>query len=291
MIWVLGYFERGEPARSELPSVKYQIMKYRLPAALFAALALVLTVISPAQAYVRIAGATPSKCLTGGEGFVPVTSSAGNAYMMEQNEYNSTAAEKVCTTGSPEVQVVSSSISIPLGGSPGAYTAVFRGCHWGLCTTKSGLPLALTDLDAHPWAVHLSETTTVPHGGIWDDSYDIFYTPSATGTQRGQDLEMMIFMQLRGPFHPAGDLVASNVKIGAWTYNVYWSGHTLTFMFTKARWKTNGLSLGNLSAYAVAHRYMPSSWHLIDVESGFELWTGGAGANLDKLSICTPTGC
>lgn len=265
-------------------------MRYRLPAALCVALALLLATISPAQAYVRITDSVTHKCVSTPEGTLPAISADGYAYTVQRDEYNSAAAEQACTSGLPEVQVMSSSISVATNGAPGAYTSVFRGCHWGQCTARSGFPLAVSSLDARPWAVHLLEATAVPRSGAWDDSFDIFYTPKG-GSQRGTDLEMMIWLQHGGPVQPAGSQVASNVLIGTRHYNVWWSGHTVSFVLVTPHTALDGLGLGHLSAYAVAHRYMPASWYLIDVESGFELWRGGAGAQLKSLSICTPAGC
>jgi Glycosyl hydrolase family 12 len=246
--------------------------------------------LTPAQGMVSRPAASRD-CASTPEGTIRTISPAGHVYMVQRDEYNSSASETACTDGAPTVSVSASSISVATDAAPGAYTSVYRGCHWGDCTTNSGFPLAVSSLDARPWRVHLTEQTTVPKAGAWDDSFDIFYTPTRGGSQRGQDLEMMIWLQHGGPVQPAGSEVARHVKISSHYYNVWWSGHTVSFVFILRHVSVSGLSLGHLSAYAVRHKYMASSWYLIDVESGFELWRGGAGARLSSLSVCTPAGC
>jgi len=255
-----------------------------------AVLLLPATLILAAPASPAPAATAAVRCVPTPEGTLPAASAAGKAYIVQRDEYNSSAAERACTDGMPDVTVDSSAISVATDGAPGAYTSVFRGCHWGQCTAGSGLPLAVTTLEAHPWRVRLTETTTWPSGGAWDDSFDIFYTPEG-GSQAGTDLEMMIWLDHGGPVQPAGSVAASDVRIGAHVYDVWWSGHTVSFVLTTASTSVTGLGLGKLAAYAVARGYLDSAWTLIDVESGFELWRGGGGAKVDSLAVCTPQGC
>ena len=83
---------------------------------------------------------------------------AGGAYMVENNEWNSSASECITTDGNADFTVANSSISLS-GGAPGGYPAIYKGCHWGECTTDSGLPIQVgsltpgkvtTQLDHHP---------------------------------------------------------------------------------------------------------------------------------------------
>jgi len=45
------------------------------------------------------------------------------------------------------------------------------------------------------------------------------------------------------------------------------------------------LDLQALAADAVSRGYIASSWYLISVEAGFELWHGGAGLATNSFSV------
>jgi cellulose 1,4-beta-cellobiosidase len=47
----------------------------------------------------------------------------------------------------------------------------------------------------------------------------------------------------------------------------------------------SGLDLQALVADAVSRGYIQTSWYLIDVEAGFELWQGGAGLATNSFSV------
>jgi Cellulose binding domain/Glycosyl hydrolase family 12 len=53
------------------------------------------------------------------------------------------------------------------------------------------------------------------------------------------------------------------------------------------------LDVGTLAQDMVSRGYTKSSWYLIDVEAGFELWQGGAGLTTNSFSVTvngSPTG-
>src|SRR5277367_2433208 len=82
---------------------------------------------------------------------------AGGAYTVENNEWNSGASECVTTDGNADFTVANSSINI-VGGAPGGYPAIYKGCHWGACTSNSGLPIEVGSLT--PGKVTTSWATT-----------------------------------------------------------------------------------------------------------------------------------
>jgi hypothetical protein len=82
--------------------------------------------------------------------------------------------------------------------------------------------------------------------------------------------------------------VASNVTVGGRGYNV-WFGkqgwNTVTYTMTTPATSVSNLDLQSLIADAVSRGYIRSSWYLIDVEAGFELWQGGAGLAAKSFSV------
>ena len=220
---------------------------------------------------------------------VPVDSSA---YTVENNEWGSTAAECVTTDGNAGFTVANSSIANATDGAPGGYPAIYQGCHWGACTPGSGLPVRVSDI--HPGTVTTSWSTSQPGGSSdYDVAYDIWFnqTPSTSGQPNGT--ELMIWLNHNGAVQPFGSKVASNVSIGRGSYNV-WFGkqawNTVSYTMTSGTTSVSHLGLQPLIADAVRRGYISSSWYLIDVEAGFELWQGGAGLATNSFSVHVASG-
>ncbi len=212
----------------------------------------------------------------------------GGLNNVQANEYNSSAPFTICSNGTPQFGVTTSGISVATDGAPGAYPSLYEGCHWGTCTSDSGLPVEVRILETLD-AVTTSYATQTVSTGSWDDAYDIFYNSSPTGTQAsGSGIEMMIWLTHSGPVEPAGSIVASNVIIGGRIYNVWWDGYTVTYVLASPASSVSGLDLSPLATDAVTRGYLPASWYLIDVEAGFEIWQGGTGLTASSFSVCTP---
>lgn len=214
----------------------------------------------------------------------------GGLNNVQVNEYNSTAPFGICSNGTPQFRVTTSGIDVATDGPPGAYPSLYNGCHWGVCTSDSGLPIEVSIMEKRGTVTTSYATRTVSEG-TWDDAYDIFYTPSPTGTQRsGPNIEMMVWLTHNGPIQPAGRVVADGVSIGGNAYNIWWDGYTVTYVLARPAPSVTRLDLGPLAADAVARGYLPVSWYLIDVEAGFEIWQGGTGLTASSFSVYTPSG-
>src|SRR5205807_3838581 len=99
---------------------------------------------------------------------VPV---AGGAYNVQTNEWNSDSTQCVSTDGTAGFSVTQSAISVGTSGPPGSYPSIYRGCHWGACTSNSGLPIQVSNL-GHPTS---SWSTTQTDQGAYDVAYDIWF--------------------------------------------------------------------------------------------------------------------
>jgi len=214
----------------------------------------------------------------------------GGTYALQHDEWGSSAAECVATRGGTEFTVTRSAISNPAGGDPGSYPSFYAGCNWGDCT-KGGLtahPALISSLS--PGDVTTSMATTDPPGGAYDVSYDIWVnqTPTTTGAPDG--LEVMVWLNSHGGVQPAGSEVATNVQIGGYTYNVWYSsnagnGPCVTYDMTTPRTEVTGLDLAPLLKSAEQNGALNPSWYLIAVEGGFEIWHGGAGLAVKSFSV------
>jgi cellulose 1,4-beta-cellobiosidase len=222
---------------------------------------------------------------------------------MQTNEYNSTSLFSMCGNGGEDFKITKSQISQPAYTVPGGYPSIYRGCHWGYCTKDSGLPIQVSSMEADTSQVRLSYDTQVSARGVWDDAFDIFFTPcddhdiSQSGcTQTTQpDREMMIWLSHNGPPIPGGR--STEVSIDGIQFNLWDGARTMWYVI---RWpsltnpRVQNLDLGEFIKDAVNRGYIPSpSWYLMDIEAGFEIWQGGQGLQANSLSICTPSpvGC
>jgi len=215
---------------------------------------------------------------------------AGGAYIVQNDEFGSGAAECATTDGSDDFTVANSSIDNATDGSPGAYTSIYQGCHWGNCSAGglSGSSITVSSLTAGK--VTTSWSTTQPGGSSdYDVAYDIWFnqTPTANGQPNGS--ELMVWLNHNGSVQPFGSEVADNVTLGGHTYNI-WEGaqsawDTVTYEMTSPATSVSNLDVGTLAQDMVSRGYTKSSWFLIDVEAGFELWQGGAGLKTNSFSV------
>jgi hypothetical protein len=215
---------------------------------------------------------------------------SGGTYTVQNNEYDSSASECVTTDGNADFTVANSSIANATNGSPGAYPSIYQGCHWGNCSS-GGLttnPIQVSSLTTGK--VTTSWSTTQPGGSSdYDVAYDIWFNQTPTTTGQPNGTELMVWLNHNGPVQPFGSEVASNVSIGGHTYNV-WEGQqsswdTVSYTMTSPATSVSNLDIGALTQDMVSRGYTKSSWYLIDVEAGFELWQGGAGLATNSFSV------
>jgi cellulose 1,4-beta-cellobiosidase len=214
-------------------------------------------------------------------------SASGGAYTIMNNEWGSTAPECITTGGNAGFTVANSSIAKATNGAPGGYPAIYKGCHWGACTPDSGLPIPVSSI--HAGTVTTSWSTTQPGGSsVYNVAYDIWFNQTPTTSGQANGAELMIWLNRNGPVHPAGSPVASNVAIGGHSYHV-WFRHrrwnTISYTMTTGTTSVTNLDLQALAADAVSRGYIRSSWYLIGVEAGFEIWQGGAGLATRSFSV------
>ncbi len=194
----------------------------RLGAAALAAALAIAAGLTLGAAHAR--AATTSLCA---EQTAPV---ASGTYVVQNNEYDSSATECVTTDGGADFTVASSGISNATNGSPGAYPSIYQGCHWGNCSSGglTSTPVQVSALT--PGKVTTSWSTTQTGSGAYDVAYDIWYNQTPTTTGQPNGTEMMVWLNHNGSVQPFGSEVASNVSIGGHTYNI-WYG-------TQSTWDT-----------------------------------------------------
>jgi endoglucanase len=212
---------------------------------------------------------------------------AGGAYTVENNEWNSSASECVSTDGNADFSVANSAINLPTNGAPGGYPAIYKGCHWGACSTNSGLPIQVGAMT--PGEVTTSWNNTQTYTGAYDVAYDIWYNQAPTTSGQPNAEEMMIWINHYGGVQPAGSVVASNVSIGGNTYTVWESRastwNVVSYVMNSGTTSVSNLDVDLLAADSVTRGYMTNSDYLIDLEAGFEIWQGGTGLATNSYSV------
>jgi hypothetical protein len=210
---------------------------------------------------------------------------AGGAYTVQNNEWNSSAPECVTTDGNADFTVANSSINLS-GGAPGGYPSIYKGCHWGACTSNSGLPIPVSSMT--PGEVTTSWNTTQT-SGAYDVAYDIWYNQTPTTSGQPNAEEMMIWINHAGGVEPFGSVVASNVSIGGRTWTI-WEGrmsiwNVVSYVLNTGVTSVSNLDVDLLAADSVQRGYMTNSDYLIDLEAGFEIWNGGTGLATNSYSV------
>jgi Glycosyl hydrolase family 12 len=219
-----------------------------------------------------------------------VTAVHGGTYIVQDDEWGSTATECAATSGGAGFTVVRSALANAADNDPGAYPSIFAGCNWGDCT-KGGLaahPRRLSGIGRG--SVVTTLLTGDPRGGAYDVAYDIWTnrTPRTRGTPDGT--EVMVWLNHHGGVQPAGDRVARGSLLGGRRYDVWYSpdagdGPSVTYEMTNVQTGVDGLDLSPLFADSERRRYLNRSWYLITVEAGFEIWHGGKGLAVKRFSV------
>ncbi len=261
-------------------------MDHRKPVLMTAALLLALS--GGIAAVVGSAGAqaaTTSLCQE------QTASVSGGTYIVQNNEYDSGASECVTTDGNADFTVANSSIANATNGEPGAYPSIYQGCHWGNCSSGglTSSPLEVSNLTTGK--VTTSWSTTQPGGSsnAYDVAYDIWINQTPTTSGQPNGTEIMVWLNHNGSVQPFGSEVASNVSLGGHTYNIWYgtqsSWDTVTYDMTSGSTSVSNLDVGTLAQDSVSRGYTKSTWYLIDIEAGFELWQGGAGLATNSFSV------
>jgi hypothetical protein len=204
-------------------------------------------------------------------GAVPIR---GGEYIVQNNEWNASSPQCTAVTGAGFL-VTRADFALPPDGPPATYPAIFKGCHWGNCTSGSGLPVQVATLPpvTSTWSV------TVPGAAAFDVAYDLWFNKApATGGQPN-GAELMIWLNHGGGVRPAGAQVAT-ISLGGATWDV-WTGPMESWKYIAyVREEPTDSAKLDLRAFiqdSVARGYVDRSFYLIAIEAGFEVWKGGQG--------------
>jgi cellulose 1,4-beta-cellobiosidase len=218
------------------------------------------------------------------------TSIQNGEYIIQDNEWNSSAQQCITYTSGTAWSVSTANFNLPTNGAPATYPSIYKGCHWGLCTTtNSTLPIQVSNLGS----ATSSWSTTQPASGAYDVAYDIWFNSTPTTSGQPDGTEMMIWLNSRGGVQPFGGQTGT-ANIDGDNWNV-WTGQQTSWKIISYVLNPGGTSVSNLDIKAliqdaVSRGSLNASNYLIDAEAGFEIWQGGQGLATNSFSFNATAG-
>jgi len=130
------------------------------------------------------------------------TTIQGGKYVVINNNWGDSTQQCINVT-STGFSIASASHNKAQNGAPGAYPAVYAGCHYANCSSGSGLPMQTSD--SRFSSINSSVSMTYPNNGsIYDASYDIWFDPTPRTDGQNTGAELMIWLNHTGSVQPVG---------------------------------------------------------------------------------------
>jgi hypothetical protein len=208
---------------------------------------------------------------------------AGGEYTLQNNEWNSTAPQCVTATTGTAWSVSTANFNVT-GGAPATYPSIYKGCHWGACTTGSNLPIQVSKL-----ATATSSWSTVqPATGAYDVAYDLWTNSAPTTGGQPDDSEIMIWINSRGGVGPFGSKTAT-ASISGHNWDVYTgrqaAWNIVSYVLQGGATSISGLDFKAMINDSVGRGTTGPNAYLIDAEAGFEIWQGGQGLATNSFAF------
>ena len=202
-----------------------------------AAAALLIATFAGAQ---MVSAATTSCAIN-----ATITAGTNSEYDIQTNEWNSTAQQCITYTSGTAWSITTANFSLGTNGAPATYPSIYKGCHWGICTPGSGLPLQVSKLTS----VTTSWSTTQVGSGAYDVAYDVWFNSTPTTAGQPDGTEMMIWLNSRGGVQPFGSQTAT-ASIAGMNWNV-WTGQQTSWKIISYVLNPGGTSFTNLNMLAL----------------------------------------
>ena len=128
----------------------------------------------------------------------------GGQYIYQQDEWNS-SAQQCATVSGTGFTLTTANFNLPTNGAPATYPSIYRGCHWGNCTSSNPFPIQEDNIASASTSV----TITQPSGYNNDAAYDIWFNQTSTTSGQPNGTEIMIWINHQGSPQPFGSEVAT----------------------------------------------------------------------------------
>jgi hypothetical protein len=182
-----------------------------------------------------------------------------------------------------------------LHGAVMAFPYIFTGCSWGICTKGSGLPAKASTLKdpESSWSINAKA------GGIWDASYDLWFSRHRITNGQATGAELMIWLNSSN-IAPASKKKPLMIDGTKWYFDTWktpvrggFSWRYIQFRRVHPTSHVRNLDLGAFIRAAEQIRVprvqgtgplVRPRWYLMNIEAGFELTRGGAGLATTRFS-------
>lgn len=242
-------------------------------AALFAGAVVTAVTGAPAQA-------APVICEKYGS-----TSIQGGRYIVMNNVWGADTTQCIDVNQNGGFTITQAAHNKPTNGAPAAYPAIYVGCHYGNCTSGSGLPMQASAGGFNRLRSSVSYTYA---SGTYNASYDLWFDPTPRRDGQNTGAELMIWLNRQGGIQPIGSQVGTVNLAGAtwevWYGNVGWN--VISYVRTSPATSID-FAIDTFYSDAISRGYAQRSWYLTSVQAGFEPWVGGAGLAVNSFSYTT----
>jgi hypothetical protein len=143
------------------------------------------------------------------------------AYTFQNNEWNS-SAQQCATVSRTGFRLTTADFNLPTNGAPATYPSIFRGCHWGNCTSSNPFPIEENNIASASTSV----TITQPSGYNNDSAYDIWFNQTSTTSGQPNGTEIMIWINHQGSIQAFGSQTATE-NIDGTTWEVWTESSSL----------------------------------------------------------------
>ncbi|MBN2194176.1 MAG: hypothetical protein JW751_15270 [Polyangiaceae bacterium] len=165
--------------------------------------------------------------------------------------------------------------------APAAYPSIVKGWHWGFRTQDHGMGRQLATVSSVP-SLWCFATTT---GDKYNVAYDIWLHPTngdLGNTDPAGGMELMVWLHREDPANgvwPIGRAQDRFQYEGSWWTIYLEEGGTWTILSYMRETDISAVQVDLKYFFddAIARGYLTSSWYLLGIEAGFEIWRGGTG--------------
>jgi hypothetical protein len=207
-------------------------------------------------------------------------------YEINNNNFGRT---RECLTGNRGTPAFRVSASGAKSNSPGsdAYPDILDGCSWDICSPHSRLPAKVRDVRN----LRTTFDSDDKAGGTWGAGYDMFFDPRPLHTGQAR-VESMIWLNARNAYNPAGKgwpevrLDDALYWVLSWeTTNGHQHWRYIQFRKVNPVSRENNMPLGPFFNYLQRKHWITPSWYLLNIEAGFEIWSGGKGLAVNHFAV------
>jgi len=200
-------------------------------------------------------------------------------YIIQNNVWFTTTTAQCLTVNGSGFTITTSDHNVPTSGSAASYPCIYKDYFWLNCSSSDNTPIRISEIQTAitTWSTELEST------GVWNTTSQAWFRPYSTASSY-EELGIKIWINHSGNIQPEGS-IAGTTNIGGHTWEVWHPGtglDSITYRITSPR---DSISLDYKSFIddAVLRGYIQSSWYLVFIRAGFEIWNGGTGLRLKSF--------